>query len=346
MHVVLLTSDARWFRDIHVSLQRWVDVEHVVIPLWPIPRSKWSAIVVRLWMEVRYTPTIMRLLFVRDRPTILLCSTYQLAALLAAKLARYCGVQARVYLFNFYLFGQAYDYHRLSEKRIVRLALRYLLTQDVGLFLTSPNEAPYYRQLSPGARIKFYPYAGVDVSCVPHGAVQLGDFIFAGGYTNRDYSLVLQAARRLQDAEFVLVCSSSNRLPSRLPPNVQVRRDVDWVTFHTLMAGSRCVLVPLKADVGSSGQMVALAAMQLGKLTVFADYPPIAQYFSDGEDGLAYRPGDLNDLCAKLDRCLRDPTGVLQMGARSRRKYVRYFSQASFYARIVDDFMVFAGIEH
>jgi glycosyltransferase involved in cell wall biosynthesis len=346
VQVFLLTGNPWWYRGVLESLRQSFDIEQVVIPPQRISRSQLGVIARRLWIELRYTPEVTRLLFRRDQPTILLCSTNHFSALLAGKLGRYLGVRVRIYLFHFYLFGQAFDLHGLSERRVVKLVLRYLLSQDIGLFLTSPNEAAYYRQLSPGAQIEYYPYAADDVPSVPEDAISLGDFVFAGGYTNRDYDIVVEAARRFEGTQFVLACSAANRLPSRLPPNVQVRRDVDRVTFHTLMAGSRCVVVPLKANVGSSGQMVALAAKQLGKMTVYANYPPIAQYFTDGDDGLAYRPGDLDDLCAKLDYCLDDSAGVLSMGAKSRERYLRDFSAPSFYARIVDHFLAFAGVEH
>ena len=346
MRAFLLITDPLSYRGVLDSLRPWVDIEPVVLPLQGKPSSKSGFIARRLWMELRYTPRVTRLLCRRDQPTMLLCSTNQFSALLAGKLCRYLGIRAKIYLFNLYLFGQAYDLHGLSQRRVVKIVLKYLLAQPVGLFVTSPNEVPYYRRLSPGAQIAYFPYAAIDVSYVPEDSVQLGDFVFVGGYTNRDYSVVVEAARRFEDTQFVLACSSLNQIPSRLPPNVQVHRDADPVTFHTLMAGSRCVVVPLIANVGSSGQMVALAAKQLGKLTIYADYPPIAQYFTDGEDGLAYRPGDLDDLCGKLDCCLRDSARVLSMAARSRERYLRDFSVPSFYARIVDHFLTFAGIEH
>jgi hypothetical protein len=68
-----------------------------------------------------------------------------------------------------------------------------------------------------------------------------------------------------------------NKIPVDVPPNVTLKKDIDKKSFFSLLSRSRMVVIPLLENVGSSGQMVCLAAMQYGKAIVYTDFDVISQ---------------------------------------------------------------------
>ena len=69
-------------------------------------------------------------------------------------------------------------------------------------------------------------------------------------------------AFRSISANLVIVCSDSNWEELKelsLPENVRVLCDVPVAAFDDDVRGAKAGMIPLKRDVGSSGQSVALA---------------------------------------------------------------------------------------
>lgn len=316
-------------------LRRDFDVEVIVIPPPRASGSK-AGIVARLVMhEVLALPRVLRVVLRDTDDVALVCSTAHYAALMAHRVAGLSRKRTRVYMFNFYL-------HALGKNRVVRLVLRHALTSSVGICVYSPNEVGYYSSLAPRTHVDYIPYAGQKITCVNPTDVRLGDYVFTGGYANRDYETVVAAARRLPGTEFVLVCAAANPISASVPSNVRVLRDVEPGLFYSLLAASRCVVVPMKDDVGSSGQMVALAAMQFGKLTLYTDFACVSQYFTDGITGVACNPRDVDDLCEKLSVFAQDPTVAARIGAAAQESYWRDFPPDSGWgARIAENALRF-----
>ena len=324
MKTFLLVADKDRYGDVLDCLRRTADVKLVVIPS---ARDRGGRLELSLGLSCTSSPPQRRYWTSRSANLMTWRSFAQRRITRHSwhSVASLFGRRKRLYLFNFYL-------HELGRNRLVRLILRLVLSPSVGLCVNSPNEVDYFSALAPGTHVDHYPYSGQAIGGVSKDDVGLGDFVFAGGYSNRDYETVVAAARRLSHTEFVLVCSAANHLPGNLPSNVRVLRDTDHLVFSSLLAGSRCVIVPLKNDVGSSGQMVALGAMQFGKLTLYADFAAVSQYFIDGVTGVAYRPGDADDLCTKLVAFAEDPSVATRIGTAARESFRREFSSASVYS--------------
>lgn len=316
MKVVFLTAMQGVNAAQSDGLGQSVDVEVVVVPP---PRTSRHRLGIIAWLvihEVLVLPRILGVVLRQPQGVTLVCSTAHYAALMAHRLGPLFGKRTRVYLFNFYVHG-------LGRTTLVRIALRALLSGSVGICVYSPNEVDYFAGLRRDLHIDHLRYGGQFIAGVRDEDVHVGDYVFSGGYTNRDYETYVGAARRCPGTRFVLVCTSANRLPRSLPANLRVLRDVDAVRFHSLLAGSRCVVLALKEDVGSSGQMVALAAQQFGKLTLYTDYGCVSQYFVDGETGVALRPRDVDDLCHKLAAYAGDASLAARIGAAARGHYLR-----------------------
>ncbi|MCP4603039.1 MAG: hypothetical protein GY847_21405, partial [Proteobacteria bacterium] len=85
-----------------------------------------------------------------------------------------------------------------------------LNSSKITLLAQSPYELSYYAELSPKAEVTYYPYCQNEITFM--GECGRGEeYIFAGGYTNRDYPCLLKAAGEIE-SRFVVVCSSLNKV--------------------------------------------------------------------------------------------------------------------------------------
>lgn len=311
-------------------------VQCVLMPSMKRAASKPGVVLRVLTRQLFNVPRLVRLSAPRGRSTVFVCQDSHYAALFVAKVLPLLGRDIRVYLLSFYL-------HELGRSPLVKAALKWLLSSRVALFVQSPDEIAYYRALSRQVAIDCHPFYQGEITSVPDEDVRLGDYVFAGGYADRDYDTVLRVASDLSNIPFVIVCAKANRLGAPIPLNVTVQRDVDARTFHALLAGSRCVVMALKGSGGSAGQMVTLAAMQFGKLVLYADTPAVSQYFVDGSNGISYQPGNQADLKEKLAKYYPDTSTAALVGTVAARRFRTDFSVEQFHARQVSDIVSWVG---
>lgn len=155
-----------------------------------------------------------------------------------------------------------------------------------------------------------------------------GDYYFAGGRSNRDY-LPLVETFRFFASRLVIVCSESNLeelRKTRLPQNVDVLCDVSACEFDKLLRGAKAGIIPLKNDMGSSGQSVALALMRNSKCILASDVTALHEYIEHGVSG--YFMTDLaGELPALIQLVESQPDRAEQMGRAARARYERHFSR-------------------
>ncbi len=226
------------------------------------------------------------------------------------------GTETRLYLYNFYL-------HRLGNNKYVKSFLSFLLnTNRLTLILQSPSEFDYYRNLSKKVRLEFVPYCS-DIE-QQENDVKLNDgYIFSGGYSNRDYSLMIELAKRMPDRQFVFVASKLNNDLYDIPSNVLVKKDIAIEDFSKLLRKAAIVVIPLKEDVGSSGQMLCLQAMRYHKPIVYTNISSINYYFTD-KSGIGYKIGDLNSLIASVKTILQNDDIARDMGNMAFNESLKY----------------------
>lgn len=140
-------------------------------------------------------------------------------------------------------------------------------------------------------RVRFTPFSTTIWEPIEVPAVS-GDYIFAGGNSLRDYSLLLEAVSGLDVP--VRIAASGLRQP--LPSNV-VADSVTSDEYMRLFAGCRLAVVSLRHAVRSAGQQTYLNAMALGKPVIVTEAPGVRDYIDHGRTGLVVAPraGDLRD---------------------------------------------------
>ena len=130
------------------------------------------------------------------------------------------------------------------------------------------------------------------------------NYYFAGGYSNRDYIPLIEAFRGTSH-QLVIIASKLNIELNdiKIPDNVKILKDVDKNTFHKYMNEAYGVIIPLKNDLGSSGQMVTLNAMARKKLIIINNNSIMKEYIIDNESGYVVKDikRDLTSLLKEIE---------------------------------------------
>jgi glycosyltransferase involved in cell wall biosynthesis len=154
-----------------------------------------------------------------------------------------------------------------------------------------------------------------------------GDFYFAGGRSNRDYVPLVGAFRSIA-AKLVIVCSESNWEELKelnLPENVRVLCDVPVAAFDDYVRSAKAGIIPLKRDMGSSGQSVALALMRNAKCVIATDAAGLREYVEHGVSG--FLVSDVREEIPSLIEFLEaEPGRAEAMGRAARERYEQHFS--------------------
>lgn len=128
----------------------------------------------------------------------------------------------------------------------------------------SKNECKYYSQLFNIKEQKFiFTHLGIaPISCNDtsnHG------YIFAPGRSNRDFDFLSDV---IGDTPYKCIIACDSLKNKVYPPNITILNNCTDENMINVMAHSRCVAIPLKDLMISSGQLVALQAMALGKIII------------------------------------------------------------------------------
>ncbi len=157
----------------------------------------------------------------------------------------------------------------------------------------------------------------------------IGGYYFAGGYSNRDYRVLIETFRKIP-ARLVIICSRLNRDLDgvSLPPNVSVLYDVPRAVFEAYAQGARAGIISLKHDTGASGQSVVLILMRHAKCVIANDAGAVRDYIEAGVSGYL-----LKDFAIELPQVIADiekDSGTAEaLGRAARDRYEAYFSPAA-----------------
>lgn len=231
---------------------------------------------------------------------------------------RILGRESHLYLHNFYL-------HSLGKNKYVQMALQFMMNNDrLTLIAQTPGEIAFYRRLSKKINLCFVPYCSDLEERYTEVSLDEG-YIFTGGYTNRDYQLMLKLAERMPERKFLFVASELNKGLDILPPNVVLKREVTPSEFGKLMEAASIVVVPLREDVGSSGQMLCIQAMRYHKPIVYTNVSSISYYFTD-DSGMPYQLGNVDSLQTAMTYLYDNEEKAHEMGENAYTESLKYTS--------------------
>ena len=130
-------------------------------------------------------------------------------------------------------------------------------------------------------------------------------FVLCAGRTLRDFDTLARAAPAIR-APVVAVCGHGDLRGPNRPANLEVRREILRHAYLDLLRRCTAVALPLRPVPRSTGQVVMLEAMALGKPVVTNPAPGTLDHIRDGETGLLVPPGDPAALADAVNRLLDD----------------------------------------
>lgn len=199
----------------------------------------------------------------------------------------------RLYWWGFFI-------HSKKVQRMLGYILHFLWAENVRLILFSRCESEMYRQRLGLTERMFIsvPYGdwggakrGGDNLVDSQAVLEEGRYYFSGGYSNRDYSMLLRVwNEEMSDKKLIIIGSENNKeLVHAKEENqnnqVEIMLDVTSKIFDQYLTGARACILPFKQNTGASGQSVTLRCMRLKKLIISTDTDIMREYIDDKKSG-------------------------------------------------------------
>ena len=108
------------------------------------------------------------------------------------------------------------------------------------------------------------------------------NYIIAPGRSNRDYKFLIESLKD-ENYNVKIICDS---IPKKKDGKIQIYTDVMGDKYFSMLKNADCVIIPLKDDKISSGQLVILQSMQLKIPIIVTESLGIRDYIKDGYNGI------------------------------------------------------------
>ena len=209
--------------------------------------------------------------------------------------------------------------------------MKYIVTSKyINRFICfAKEECEYYSEMFGVDKSKFV-FVPLGKCMESNTAVTDEKYIFATGRSNRDYDFLVEAVK---DSEYKLVIACDSYHLKESVENVTVLNDCHGEQMLELMAKSHCVVCPLKNLKLSSGQLVVLQAMSLGKPVVCTMSDGIKDYVVDGVTGLLVK-NEKEEWLEALDRMYSNPEAYIEMSRMAKKTFLANFTENAMYERI------------
>ena len=148
-------------------------------------------------------------------------------------------------------------------------------------------------------------------------------YVLSAGRTLRDNATLLEAARRFR-WPLVWVAGRGDAAGGALPENVRMMREIPLEEHLRLMEGANAVVVPLLPAERSTGQVVVLEAMAMGKPVVATRLAGTEDLIEDGRTGLLVEAGNAAALAAAVDRVMGDAEYARKLGRAALEEIRRW----------------------
>jgi glycosyltransferase involved in cell wall biosynthesis len=261
-------------------------------------------------LKAMFSPTLRNAWGVWTRQDRLLVVGWQALPILALIKLRLLPRPERLLVMACFIHGN-------RARAIVNRAWRMLRFPGLGFITFSPGEARNLVDevgIAPEA-VHFHLWR----QDLDGKAEQQSDkgYIFAGGFSNRDYDLLIEACRHIA-VPLVIVASDNNQIMADLPAHVTVHRNLPEQEFEALLAGATLVAMPLKSQGEACGQSVLLRVLRNGKPMVTTRHEAIEAYLGKDYPGFVERD-DVAAMRANLERALGDGAYRTQLEQAIRR---------------------------
>lgn len=197
--------------------------------------------------------------------------------------------------------------------RLKTALFRLISRKSIGILTNSSPEIGFIaRRFSVSAeKLRFVPLYSTIAH--PEQVETHAGNVVSIGRTRRDLATLVRAAPEIS-TDIIVVTDQAERMPSVLPNNVKILRNIAIAEAHALLRRAAVVVVPLVPAERSTGQVVMFEAMALGKPVVATRTTGTVDYIRDGENGLLVAAGDAAALVAAINRLLTDSELANRLG--------------------------------
>lgn len=216
------------------------------------------------------------------------------------------------------------------KRRIRRFAFHKVARVIV---FSSAERELYSRELDvPLERVEFVPF---HTNVLESRFTRLGEYGFAAGRSLRDYKTFFAAVEGL-DFAFVVVADRAGVADLKIPSNVVLHCDIPRERYLELLEGARFVVVPLRADYRSTGQVVVLEAASLGKPVIASAVVGTRDYITHGANGLLVPPGIVEELRSEIKHLMHDDALCEKLTASAMQRIEKYHTFKAFADRCLE----------
>ncbi|MEW6684724.1 MAG: glycosyltransferase family 4 protein [Candidatus Edwardsbacteria bacterium] len=183
-------------------------------------------------------------------------------------------------------------------------------------------------------RIHFVPY-GIkmpETDSFVNNIVDKSRYFFSGGTSNRDYGTLIEAFRELNE-RLKIACFRGDIKNLHIPSNIEVFHNVFGNEFLYYMGNAYGVVISLDAPNISSGQLVLLDAMRLGKAIIITRSNGIEDYL-DTSCAILVEPHSAEDIRNAVRNLVNNKGKLCLLAANAYRKYEANFTIEKYGKRI------------
>lgn len=167
------------------------------------------------------------------------------------------------------------------------------------IIVFSKNEIDYYSKIFKMPKEKFqFENLGINKIKIKKEYNE-NNYIIAPGRSNRDYEFLIKAIEN-EKYNIKIIC---DELPNEKYKNIKIYNNIMGDNYYSMLNNAYCVIIPLKDENISSGQLVLLQAMQLKKPIIVTEANGINDYITNGYNGFIIKKSkeELLKALKKLD---------------------------------------------
>ena len=168
--------------------------------------------------------------------------------------------------------------------------------------------------------------------------------VVSAGKSGRDYPTLVAATSGLDCRTIIVSNDMASLVGVKQRGNVDIMQQCFGMDYLWQLLRADVVVVPLRVNDISAGQMVFVQAMALGRPLIVTAAASVGDYLEDGKTALLVPVGDKEALRAAITRLLSDRPLAEQLGRNARASFMSKLSEDRHIRQLVDTVQTHCGI--
>lgn len=194
----------------------------------------------------------------------------------------------------------------------------------------SKEEVAYYNAIFNVTKKEKFVFIPLGLKFTWRGEIRDDEYIFTTGRSNRDYCFLINVLKETS-YKTIIVCDTLSA--NGVMNNVRIYDQCYGDEMLKRMASSHVVVIPLKSVDISSGQLVALQAMALGKPIICTKSNGLADYVIHEKTGLIVN-NTKEEWMVALERIYTDKKFYKELSRNARAIFLQKFTEEEMYKNI------------